>query len=155
MAEIAEVCGSGRGCSEWSRCSMLQHLVLMPVLENVPCNYKTKVFWLNRRASHRQGSCMGIGLRPTRTNHHHARIQVFFLFFFFFGGGGVIGNPPTAVCNLFLLVNLPRTLQQFGSAPEIPVRPPPPLLNVRNPPLLNPGSAPDHHHLLAKLRWPI
>ena len=31
----------------------------------------------------------------------------------------VIGNPPTAVCNFFLLVDLPRTLQQFGSAPEI------------------------------------
>ena len=47
---------------------------------------------------------------------------------------GVIGNPPTAVCNFFLLVDLPRALQQFGSAPEIPVRTPPPLLNVRNPP---------------------
>ena len=41
---------------------------------------------------------------------------------------GVIGNPPpTAVCNFFLLVDLPRTLQQFGSAPEIPVRTPPPF----------------------------
>ena len=47
---------------------------------------------------------------------------------------GVIGTPPTAVCNFCLLVDLPRALQQFGSAPEIPVRPPPPLLN--------PGSAP-------------
>ena len=59
------------------------------------------------------------------------------------GGFLVIGNPPTAVCNLFLLVDLLRALQQFGSAPEIPVRTPPPLLNVRTPPpLLNPGSAP-------------
>ena len=33
--------------------------------------------------------------------------------------------PPTAVCKLFLLVDLPRALQQFGSAPEIPVRNPP------------------------------
>ena len=39
----------------------------------------------------------------------------------------VIGNPPTAVCNFVLLVDLPRTLQQFGSAPEIPVRTPPPF----------------------------
>ena len=42
-------------------------------------------------------------------------------------------TPPTAVCNFSLLVDLSRALQQFGSAPEIP---------VRNPPLLNPGSAP-------------
>ena len=42
-------------------------------------------------------------------------------------GGGGIGNPPTAVCNFFLLVDLPRTLQKFGSAPEIPVRNPPPF----------------------------
>ena len=35
-------------------------------------------------------------------------------------------TPPTAVCNFFLLVDLPRALQQFGSAPEIPVRTPPP-----------------------------
>ena len=35
--------------------------------------------------------------------------------------------PPTAVCNFVLLVDLPRTLQQFGSAPEIPVRTPRPL----------------------------
>ena len=48
-----------------------------------------------------------------------ARIQVFL------GGGGVIGNPPTVVCNFVLLVDLPRALQQFGSAPEIPVRNPP------------------------------
>ena len=48
---------------------------------------------------------------------YHARIQ---------GGFWVIGTPPpTAVCNFFLLVDLPRTLQQFGSAPEIPVRNPP------------------------------
>ena len=45
----------------------------------------------------------------------HARIQVFFL------GGW---KPP--FCNFFLLVDLPRALQQFGSAPEIPVRTPPP-----------------------------
>ena len=55
----------------------------------------------------------------------------------------VIGNPPppTAVCNFFLLVDLPRALQQFGSAPEIPVRNPPPS-ECMKPPLLNPGSAP-------------
>ena len=41
---------------------------------------------------------------------------------FFFGWSE---PPPTAVCNFFLLVDLPRTLQQFGSAPEIPVRNPP------------------------------
>ena len=39
--------------------------------------------------------------------------------------GGDRPPPPTAVCNLFLLVDLPRALQQFGSAPEIPVRNPP------------------------------
>ena len=57
-----------------------------------------------------------------------ARIQVF---------GGVIGAPPPSpygCLQFFLLVDLPRALQQFGSAPEIPVRnlpfwmydPPPP-----------------------------
>ena len=40
--------------------------------------------------------------------------------------------PPTAVCNFLLLVDLPRTLQQLGSAPEIPVRNPP--SDVRTPP---------------------
>ena len=40
----------------------------------------------------------------------------------FFGGWSE--TPPTAVCNFFLLVDLPRALQQFGSAPEIPVRTP-------------------------------
>ena len=61
------------------------------------------------------------------------------------GGGGVGSSdppPPTAVCNFFLLVDLPRALQQFGSAPEIPVRTPPPS-ECTKPPLLNPGSAPD------------
>ena len=39
---------------------------------------------------------------------------------------GVIGPPPPYGClQFFLLVDLPRTLQQFGSAPEIPVRNPP------------------------------
>ena len=45
----------------------------------------------------------------------------------------VIGNP-TAVCNFFLLVDLPRALQQFGSAPEIPVRTPPPPSECTTPP---------------------
>ena len=55
----------------------------------------------------------------------------------------VIGTPPppTAVCNFVLLVDLPRALQQFGSAPEIPVRNRP--SECTKPPLLNPGSAPE------------
>ena len=48
-----------------------------------------------------------------------ARIQ-------FVRGGGGWSPPPQAVCNFVLLVDLPRALQQFGSAPEIPVRTPPP-----------------------------
>ena len=60
--------------------------------------------------------------------------------------GGLLGHrnppPPTAVCNFFLLVDLPRALQQFGSPPEIPVRTPPPPSECTKPPLLNPGSAP-------------
>ena len=69
------------------------------------------------------------------------------------GGVGDREPPYTAVCNFVLLVDLPRALQQFGSAPEIPVRTPPPLLNVRTPPppLLNPGSAPVIHNLLYML----
>ena len=58
--------------------------------------------------------------------------------------GGCFGcseTPPTAVCNFLLLVDLPRALQQFGSAPEIPVRNPP--SECTKPPLLNPGSAPE------------
>ena len=52
---------------------------------------------------------------------------------FFFA---VIGPPPppTAVCNFLVLVDLPRALQQFGSAPEIPVRNPPPPSECTNPP---------------------
>ena len=49
--------------------------------------------------------------------------------------------PPTAVCIYFLLVDLPRALQQFGSAPEIPVRTPPPPSECTKPSLLNHGSA--------------
>ena len=43
----------------------------------------------------------------------HARIQVLF------------GWLETPLLQFFLLVDLPRALQQFGSAPEIPVRNPP------------------------------
>ena len=50
------------------------------------------------------------------------------------GGVGWSDPPPTAVCNFFLLVDLPRALQQFGSAPEIPVRTPPPFWMYETPP---------------------
>ena len=76
----------------------------------------------------------------------HARIQGFF------GGDRPPPPPPPpppphGCLQFFLLVDLPRTLQQFGSAPEIPVRTPPPPSECTNPPpLLNPGSAPDSVH---------
>ena len=41
----------------------------------------------------------------------------------FFGGWS---PPPYGCLQFLLLVDLPRALQQFGSAPEIPVRTPPP-----------------------------
>ena len=52
-------------------------------------------------------------------------------------------KPPLRLSAIFcLFVGLPRALQQFGSAPEIPVRTPP--SECTKPPLLNPGSAPEY-----------
>ena len=59
------------------------------------------------------GGGSGVVVRPPT----QARIQVFL--------GGDRKHPLRLSAIFFLLVDLPRALQQFGSAPEIPVRNPP------------------------------
>ena len=65
-------------------------------------------------------------------------------------------KPPLRLSAILCLrVDLPRALQQFGSAPEIPVRTPPPPSECTKHPLLNPGSAPDWWWKLGGNRYTI